>query len=104
MSEPMDNAVDRQPDIASSGVISPMIAAMRAIYEGKGNPMDQTAILKAFFDSKSERVWPTGLLDKSLGDAVKAGFLQNVDGIGWRLTDSGRSELGPMLETDLAFV
>lgn len=104
MSEPMDNAIDRQPQRASAGVISPMMAAMRAIHAGGGTPMDQTAIIKVFAEARSERIWSAGVLNQALGEGVKNGFLQNDDELGWRLTDSGRSELGPMLETDLRYV
>lgn len=87
-----------------AGVISPMHAVLRCLIEFAGIPMDQDSIIEKFQEVGSNRIWNKATLNEALGLGVREGFVENIDEIGWKITEAGRGEIGPMIETELKYI
>jgi hypothetical protein len=89
---------------SKTSTINPMHAVMRCVSEFGGAVVDNSKIVKAFFDAGSSRVWDADELNEALAEGVEKGFLDKIERVGYRLTETGRNEIGPMLEMELKYV
>ncbi len=81
--------------------IKPVHAVLRCLASFGDIAVSNSAIVKAFFDAGSSRQWDSDSLEEALMEGMEAGWINQVPDIGHRLTESGRNEIGPMMEMDL---
>lgn len=95
---------DQRFQDSETSTIDPLHAIMRCICEGGGNPMSQATILKTFSDAGNPRTFEGTVFADSIERGIREGYLETIAGVGWRVTENGRSAIGPMLEMELKFV
>jgi hypothetical protein len=84
--------------------IDPLHAVLRALSETGGRPLDVEGIKRLFTEAASSRSFDNDDLTELLEAGVAEGYVEKMGDIGWRVTENGRSLIGPVLEMELKFV
>lgn len=84
--------------------IKPVHAVLRCLASFGDITVSNGQIVKAFFDAGSSRQWDEDSLAEALMEGVEAGWIDQIPDIGHRLTETGRNEIGPMMEMELKYI